>query len=409
MSVIVQKYGGTSVGDIQRIKQVAAKVVKAVKGSRKVVVVVSAMAGETDKLLGMARQVTDRPDDRELDLLLSSGERVSTALLAMAISACGHPAQSFTGRQVGIETTSSHTRARIRRVTGERVRKALDEGKIAVVAGFQGIDPFDDVTTLGRGGSDTTAVALAAALGAEMCEIYTDVDGVYSADPNIVPGARRHDRISYEEMLELATAGAKVLNNRSVEFAKNHRVPLLVKSTFQEGKGTLVTEADAEMERVVVTGVACDKNHVRFTLTGVADRPGVAATVFSKIAEAEVVVDMIVQNVGAGGCTDISFTVPRTDLARAREQVEKVLSSVGAAGISLDEDVARVSIVGAGMQSHWGVAARMFSALASENINILMISTSEIKISCLIERKYAELAVRVLHDTFLPPAEGVKE
>ncbi len=409
MSVIVQKYGGTSVGDIQRIKLVAAKVVEAAKSGRGVAVVVSAMAGETDKLLDMARQVTERADDRELDLLLSSGERVSAALLAMAIAELGCPAQSFTGRQVGIETTSSHTRARITRVVGQRLRKALDEGKVAVVAGFQGIDPLDDVTTLGRGGSDTTAVALAAALGAEVCEIYTDVDGVYSADPGIVPQARRHDRISYEEMLELATAGAKVLNNRSVEFAKNHGVPVLVKSTFKEGKGTLVIEADAGMEKVVVTGVACNKNQVRFTLAGVPDRPGIAATVFSKIAEAESVVDMIVQNVGAEGRTDISFTVPRADLAKTKDKVGQVLGEVGAGGVEVDEDVAKVSIVGAGMQSHWGVAAAMFSALAKEGINILMISTSEIKISCLVERKYAELAVRVLHDEFFPPGEQPEE
>lgn len=400
MSLIVQKYGGTSVGDIPRIKEVAAKVAAIQERGDQVVVVVSAMAGETDRLIGLAYQVNEAPREREMDLLLSCGERVSCALLALALQALNYQAESFTGRQVGIVTDSIHTRARIKRITAERVRQALGEGKIAVVAGFQGIDEVQDVTTLGRGGSDTTAVALAAALKADLCEIYTDVDGVYTADPNIVADARRLDKISYDEMLELASLGAKVLQARSVEFAKKYRVPLLVKSTFGDGKGTMVTDEDRDMEAVLVSGVACDKNQAKITITRVPDRPGIAARIFGWIAQENYVVDMIIQNVSEGGLTDISFTLPRSEAKKVLERVRQVAGEIAGKDVRLDEDIAKVSIVGVGMRSHSGVAARMFSTLAAENINIQMISTSEIKISCVIEAKYAELAVRVLHQAF---------
>lgn len=400
MALIVQKYGGTSVGDISRIKEVAAKVAAIQKRGDQVVVVVSAMAGETDRLIGLAYQVNEAPREREMDLLLSCGERVSCALLALALQALNYQAESFTGRQVGIVTDSIHTRARIKRITAERVRQALEMGKIAVVAGFQGIDEVQDVTTLGRGGSDTTAVALAAALKADLCEIYTDVDGVYTADPNIVADARRLDKISYDEMLELASLGAKVLQARSVEFAKKYRVPLLVKSTFVDGKGTMVVEEDRDMEAVLVSGVTCDKNQAKITITRVPDRPGIAGRIFGWIAQENYVVDMIIQNVSEGGLADISFTLLRSEAKRVLERVRQVAGEIAGEDVRLDEDIAKVSIVGVGMRSHSGVAARMFSTLAAENINIQMISTSEIKISCVIEAKYAELAVRVLHQAF---------
>lgn len=400
MRLVVKKFGGTSVGTLDRIREVAKKVAAARDGGEGIVVVVSAMAGETDRLVQLGYQVSDNPNEREFDLLLSTGEMVSSALLAIALNAMGYAAESLTGRQVGILTDSVHTKARIRKINGERILQTLEQGKIAVVAGFQGIDEREDMTTLGRGGSDTTAVALAAALGADLCEIYTDVDGVYTADPNVVPEARRLRKISYDEMLEMASLGAKVLQTRSVEVAKIYNVSVLVKSTFQEGEGTLVTHEDAELEKVVVSGVTLDKNQARLTVAGVPDRPGVAAKIFGKVSDAHIIVDMIVQNVGEQELTDISFTVARSDAKKALTLVQEVLPEIGAHDVKLDAKIAKVSIIGAGMRSHSGIATTMFAALARENVNILMISTSEIKISCVIDEKYAELAVRTLHEAF---------
>jgi aspartate kinase len=392
--IIVQKYGGTSVGSIERIRAVAERVKRNVDEGHRVVVVVSAMAGETDKLIGLASEVSAAAVEREMDLLLSSGERVSAALAGLAIREAGVAAMSFTGRQVGIYTNTAHTKARIERVTADRVKAAVKDGTVPVVAGFQGITETSDVTTLGRGGSDLTAVAIAAAIKADVCEIYTDVDGVYTTDPNMVPDARKLERISYDEMLELASLGAKVLQSRSVEFAKKHNVTLVVRSSFNFNPGTYVVKEDKEMEKVVVSGVAADKNQSKLTITGVPDTPGIAGRLFGAIAEQNVNVDMIVQNVSTDGrATDISFTVP---LKLAREMAR----DLGARGADLLEDIAKVSIVGVGMKSHSGIAASMFQALAANRINIMMISTSEIKVSCIIEAKYTELAVRVLHDAF---------
>lgn len=400
MALIVQKYGGTSVGTVERIHRVADRVAEAKKAGHNVVVVLSAMSGETDRLLRLAQEVTTSPDERELDMLLSTGERVTIALLAMDLRGRGINARSFTGRQVGIITDNSHTKARIARVTAGRIREALTEGIIPVVAGFQGINERSDVTTLGRGGSDLTAVALAAALKADRCVIYTDVDGVYTADPNIVPSARRLDRVSYEEMLELASLGAKVLQSRSVEFAAKHGVPVEVKSSFKEGQGTLVVTEDADMERVAVSGVSGDRNQAKITIIGVPDRPGVAARIFGPVAEANIIVDMIIQNVGQASLTDISFTVPRPDLGQAVGLVQRVAKEIEAKSVAVTEAIAKVSLVGVGMRSHSGVAARMFEVLSKEGINIMMISTSEIKISCVIDEKYLELAMRTLHGAF---------
>jgi aspartate kinase len=400
MRLVVKKFGGTSVGNIDRILEVAKQVASARDRGEKVVVVVSAMAGETDRLVSLGSQISGNPDEREFDLLLATGEMVSSALLAIALNDRGYAAESFTGRQVGILTDSVHTKARIRKINGERIFQALDQGKIAVVAGFQGIDEREDMTTLGRGGSDTTAVALAAALGADVCEIYTDVDGVYTADPNLVPDARRLRKISYDEMLEMASLGAKVLQTRSVEVAKIYNVPVLVKSTFQEGEGTLVMKEDAQLEKVVVSGLTLDKNQARITVVGVPDRPGVASKIFGKVSDAHIVVDMIVQNVSEQELTDISFTVSRGDGKKAAALVRELLSEIAARDVRLDGKIAKVSIVGAGMRSHSGIATTMFAALARENVNILMISTSEIKISCVIDEKYGELAVRTLHEAF---------
>src|SRR5579884_1585919 len=400
MALIVQKYGGTSVGSIERIHRVADRVARDHREGHRVVVVLSAMSGETDRLLRLAHEVTPSPDERELDMLLSTGERVTIALLAMDLRGRGLNARSFTGRQVGILTDAAHTNARIARVTAERIKSALAEGVIPIVAGFQGINEQSDVTTLGRGGSDLTAVALAAALKADRCIIYTDVDGVYTADPNIVPNARRLNKISYEEMLELASLGAKVLQTRSVEFAMKYQVPVRVRSSFNDHEGTLVTKEDQEMEQEVVSGVAYDKNQAKVTLLGVPDRPGIASKIFGTLARENMVVDMIIQNIGQGGITDISFTVPKADARRAKENLTKLAEEMGVQEIQLTENIAKVSIVGVGMRSHSGVAAKMFSSLAAEGINIMMISTSEIKISCVIDSKYTELAVRTLHDVF---------
>lgn len=399
--LIVQKYGGTSVGNIERIKAVAERVVRTAEEGNSVVVVVSAMSGETDKLIGLAHQISQSPSEREMDLLLSSGERVTTALTAMAIEALGKRSMAFTGRQVGIITDTAHTKAKIERITAERVKKAVGDGIIPIIAGFQGVTETSDVTTLGRGGSDLTAVAVAAALKADLCEIYTDVDGVYTTDPDVVPQARKLNKISYDEMLELASLGAKVLQTRSVEFAKNHEVSVVVRSSFNDNPGTFVIKEDEEMEKVVVSGVAYDKNQSKITIIGVPDRPGIAARLFDAVASANLVVDMIVQNVSPDGkATDISFTVPRTESRKALEITNKVAAELSAKGVDLREDISKVSIIGVGMRTHSGVAAKMFESLARHNINIMMISTSEIKISCVIDVKYTELAVRVLHDMF---------
>ncbi len=401
MSVIIQKYGGTSVGSIERIRAVAERVHRSKQAGNDVVVVVSAMAGETDRLLGLASDISELPATRELDMLLATGEMVSIALLAIALQEAGCEAASFTGTQGGIVTDEVHSRARIKQITPTRLQQALADGVVPVVAGFQGVNETQDFTTLGRGGSDLSAVALAAALRADVCEIYTDVDGVYSADPRIVPDARQLTRVSYDEMLELARLGAKVLQARSVLFAKKYEVPVVVKSSFvKDSEGTLITKPDQDMEQVVVAGVAVDKNQAKITLTRLPDRPGIAAKLFGEIARANLVVDMIIQNASEGGLTDISFTVPRTEAEQALAFAQQTLGELEADAATLQTGLAKVSIVGVGMQSHSGVASRMFEALAVENINILMISTSEIKVSCIIQDRYAELALRTLHDAF---------
>ncbi len=399
MALIVQKYGGSSVADAEKIRNVARRVAESAPG-RQLVVVVSAMGRTTDGLVALAQQITPQPDPREMDMLLATGEQVTIALLAMALQALGLRARSFTGPQVGMRTDRDHTKARITQITAERVRQALDAGEIAVVAGFQGLSDADEITTLGRGGSDLTGVALAAALKADVCEIYTDVDGVYTADPNIVPDAKKLGRVAYDEMLEMASLGAKVLQSRSVEFAKKYGVTVHVRSTFKPDPGTLVTKEEQAMEEVVVTGVTHDRSQAKISILRVPDRPGIAAQVFGAIAGKNIVVDMIVQNISRDGYTDMSFTLPRGDHARAVAALQEVARSIGAQGVVHDERVAKVSIVGVGMRSHSGVAAKMFDTLAKEGINIQMISTSEIAVSCVIEDKYAELAVRALHDAF---------
>ena len=400
MACFVQKFGGTSVGSIERIQHVAQLIEKMYREGHQLVVVLSAMSGETDRLIKMARELSTDPDDRELDVLLSSGERVTIALMAMTLKSLGIKAQSFTGRQVGIVTDGAHTKARISRVDTKRVLAALKDGVVPIVAGFQGINEASDVTTLGRGGSGLTAVVLAAALKAETCFIYTDVDGVYTADPNMVPTARRLEKISYEEMLELASLGAKVLQTRSVELAAKHQVPLEVRSSFQDGAGTRVVKEDADMEQVLVSGVTGDRNQAKVTVIGVPDQPGIAARIFVAIAESGINVDMIIQNVSHESLTDISFTVPRGELKAATNLIRDLAKEVGARTFEVNEAIAKVSLVGVGMRSHSGVAARMFATLSRDGINIMMISTSEIKISCVVEEKYMELAVRGLHQEF---------
>ena len=406
MALIVQKYGGSSVADAEKIQNVARRVAASASGHQ-LVVVVSAMGKTTDGLLSLAHQITPTPEPRELDMLLASGEQVTIALLAMALHALGLKARSFTGVQAGMRTDTIHTGARLTRMETDRVRQALDAGEIAIVAGFQGLSETDEITTLGRGGSDLTAVALAAALTADVCEIYTDVDGVYTADPNIVPDARKLSRVAYDEMLEMASLGAKILQSRSVEFAKKYGVPVHVRSTFKPDPGTLVTREEHGMEHAVVTGITHDRSQAKISILRVPDRPGIAGQVFGAIAERNIVVDMIVQNISRDGYTDMSFTVPRGDYARAVAALEDVAHTIGAQGVVHDERVAKVSIVGVGMRSHSGVAARMFGVLSREGINIQMISTSEIAISCVIEDKYTELAVRALHEAFEVGA-GVK-
>ncbi len=400
MALIVQKYGGTSVGNPERITSVAERVVASAAKGDQVCVVVSAMGDTTDELLGLAGQVSARPHPRELDMLLTAGERISMALLSMAIIDLGRRAISFTGSQAGIRTDTSHGKARIVEVRARRVREALEGGQVAIVAGFQGVSTEDDVTTLGRGGSDATAVALAAALDADVCEIYTDVDGVYTSDPRVVPSARKLHDISYDEMLELAACGAKVLMMRSVEFARNHGVVVHVRSSFNPGEGTWVRKEEERMEQAIISGVAHDTSEAKVTIMGVPDRPGVAARVFRPLADAGVNIDMIVQNVSAEGRTDISFTVPREELGRAQPILDSAASAVEARGVATDPEVAKISLVGAGMKTHPGIAADMFDALADAGINMEIISTSPIRISCVVRAVDAERAVQVVHDCF---------
>lgn len=400
MALIVQKYGGTSVGDVSRIRNVAHRVMKTRREANDVVVVVSAMAGETDRLIQLAHTVSGSPELREYDSLISTGEQVSAALLAIALQTMGVPAKSFLGPQVRIVTDSQFSTARIQKVEVARLCREIKAGITPVVTGFQGVDKNGDITTLGRGGSDTTGVALAAALKADVCEIYTDVEGVYTTDPNICAEARKLGRISYDEMMELASLGAKVLQIRSVEFAKKYNVPIHVRSSFTEKSGTWVVKEDEKMERVLVSGVTLNKNEARITVVRVPDKPGTASRIFSPISEANIVVDMIIQNNSADGSTDLTFTVPKVDMKKALKLVKKTAEEIKAQEVLADENIAKVSIVGAGMRSHSGVASMMFTALAKENINILMISTSEIKISCVVEAKYGELAARVLHEAF---------
>ncbi|HKX49458.1 MAG TPA: aspartate kinase [Candidatus Binatia bacterium] len=401
MSLLVQKYGGSSVATIERIKHVAEKVWAAKRAGHDVIVVVSAMAGETNRLLGLAHEISEMPDEREKDVLLASGEQVSIALLSLALKERGQPSRSFLGHQVRIETDNAYGKARIRNIDSRRILQSLKEGEVVVVAGFQGIDEDDNITTLGRGGSDTTAVALAAFLNARACEIYTDVEGVFTTDPGICADAQKLPRISYEEMIELASTGAKVLEIRSVEFAKRFAVPVHVRSTFSDIEGTWVVKEDESMEDLLVSGVSYDKNEVKITILRVPDRPGLAAQVFGPIADAHIVVDMIIQNASADGTTDLTFTVSKADYKKALSIVEKTAPDIAAKGVDVDTDIAKVSVVGVGMRTHAGVAAKMFRVLAEEGVNIEMISTSEIKISVVIDAKYTELAVRVLHEAFI--------
>ena len=401
MSLLVQKYGGTSVGTVERIEAVADRVAATQQAGNDVVVVVSAMSGETNRLLGLATELSDRPSTREMDVLLSTGEQVTIALLSIALHKRGVPAISFTGSQVRILTDESHSKARIEHIDCERINGELSQGRVVVVAGFQGADEKGNITTLGRGGSDTTAVALAAALRADECQIYTDVDGVYTTDPRICEGARRLEKITFEEMLELASQGSKVLQIRSVEFAGKYNVPLRVLSSFKDGPGTLITlDQEEDMERAIVSGIAFTRDEAKVVVRGVPDQPGVAARVLVPVSEANIEVDVIVQNSGVDNTTDLTFTVSRGDLARTLEVLEGVVERLGAKQVETDDRIAKVSIVGVGMRSHAGVAAKMFSALAHDNINIELITTSEIKTSVVIEERYMELAVRALHSAF---------
>ena len=400
MALVVQKYGGTSVANIAKIEKVAQKVIKAKESGNQVVVVLSAMAGETDRLISLAHQVADDPDEREYDALISTGEQITVTLLAMMLNKLGYKAKSLLGFQAKILTDQAYKKARILSINAKAIKSELKKGTIVVIAGFQGIDAENNITTLGRGGSDTSAVALAAALRADVCDIFTDVDGVYTTDPSICSKARRLNKISYDEMLEMARSGAKVLQPRSVEMAKKFQVPVYVRSTFSDEGGTLVTKEDKEMEREVVSGVTYDRDQAKITIVHVPDRAGIAARLFTPLAEHNIIVDMIIQNASIDGYTDLTFTVSRKDIKQANKLIEEVAKDIGAQKVEVDENVAKVSIVGVGMVSHAGVAAKMFATLAHEGINILMISTSEIKVSCVIQAKYTELAVMVLHDAF---------
>jgi len=400
MALIVQKYGGTSVSDLERIANVARKVAASKNQGNDMVVVVSAMAGETDRLINLAKKVTPTPNERELDALVSTGEQVTVSLLAITLEIMGYKARSYCGWQIPIITDSAFGAARIGKAGTEAMTADLKDGRIVVVAGFQGVDEQGNITTLGRGGSDTSAVAVAAALKADLCEIFTDVDGVYTADPNITGKARKLHKIAYEEMLEMASLGAKVLYARAVEFAMRYHVPIIVRSSFNDNEGTLVTEESIEMEKESVRAVSCDTKVAKITFASVPDRPGIASQIFSALAEANVVVDMIIQNSSAEGITDLTFTIPTADLTKGLTICRDIRENLSAKDVFGSNDIAKVSIIGVGMRSHSGVAAKMFSALAREGINIQMISTSEINISCVIDKKYAELAVRALHDCF---------
>jgi aspartate kinase len=400
MSLIVQKFGGTSVGDVERIKNVASRVAKSCADGTSIVVVLSAMGGETDRLVSLVKSLVSDPRGREMDVLLSTGEQVSIALLSMALGELGVPAISFTGSQVKILTDDAYNKARIENIDSTKIRAVLDAGKVAVVAGFQGVDAEGNITTLGRGGSDTTAVALAAALGADECQIYTDVDGVYTADPRIVPEARKLNQVTYEEMLEMASLGAKVLQIRAVEFASKYKVKLRVLSSFCDGIGTLITTEENIMEEALISGVTLNRNEAQVMMVGVPDRPGVASSILGPVADANIEVDMIVQNSAADGATDFTFTVNRDDYDRTLKILNEIAKSLNAREVRGDRSIVKLSIVGVGMRSHAGIASRMFKALSNENINILMISTSEIKISIVVDQKYSELGVRILHKEF---------
>jgi len=400
MALIVQKYGGTSVGTVEKIENVAAKVIAARDAGHDVVVVVSAMSGETNRLIDLAKQISEVPEPREFDVLVATGEQVTIALLSMALIKRGYPARSYTGSQVHILTDDAYTKARILDIDEFRMRKDLDEGRVVVVAGFQGCDEKGDITTLGRGGSDTTAVALAAALKADECQIYTDVDGVYTTDPRVVPDARRLDRITFEEMLEMASLGSKVLQIRSVEFAGKYNVRLRVLSSFEDGPGTLITFEEDSMEQPVISGIAFNRDEAKLTILGVPDEPGTAYRILGAIGDANIEVDMIIQNIAADSTTDFTFTVHRNDYVKAKSILEKTAKELNAREVSGDKAIVKISLVGVGMRSHAGVASKMFKALADEGINIRMISTSEIKISVVVDEKYLELGVRALHSAF---------
>ena len=408
--LIVQKYGGTSVANLERIRTVAERIISYKKQGHDLIVVVSAMAGETDRLINLAKQITENPPLREFDLLVSTGEQVSSALLSITLQSMGYPSIALLGYQVPIYTTDLFTKAKIKEIKTEKIKECLSQGKIVIIAGFQGVTEKGDITTLGRGGSDTTAVALAASLKADFCEIYTDVEGVYTADPRIVSKARKLKKISYEEMLEMASSGAKVLEMRSVELAMIYKVPLIVRSSFTNAEGTLITEEDEEMEKVLVSGITYNRNEARISIYGVPDKPGIAAQIFGPVGEKGIVVDMIIQTARPDGKADLTFTVPRTDYKEALEIINGVAQKLRAEKVEGDDHIAKVSIVGAGMRTHPGVATKMFETLAKHGINIMMISTSEIKISCVIDEKYTELAVRALHEAFnLENENSIKE
>lgn len=400
MALVVQKYGGTSVGSVERIRNVAQRVARTFDEGNQVVVIVSAMAGETNRLVALAEEISEFPNEREYDVLVSTGEQVTIALLSMCLQSMGYKAKSYLGSQIPMLTDKVHAKARIKSIEDKHIRKDLEEGTIVVVAGFQGTDGEGNITTLGRGGSDTSAVAVAAGLKADVCEIYTDVDGVYTTDPRIVPKASKMQKISYDEMLEMASLGSKILQIRSVEFAKKYGVVVHVRSSFNDNPGTLVTKEDTDMETVLVSGVAYNKDEAKISLLRVPDHPGIASQLFGPLSEANITVDMIIQNVSHDGFTDMTFTVPKTDYKKALGIVEAVSKAIGAGGVKSDENIAKVSIIGVGMRSHSGVASTMFETLSREGINIEMISTSEIKVSCIIAAKYTELAVRVLHEAF---------
>lgn len=400
MGLVVQKFGGTSVANVEKIKNVALKAIREKKAGHDVVVVLSAMAGETNRLIDLAHSAAETPDEREYDSLISTGEQVTISLLSIVLNSIGYRSRSFLGFQVRILTDQAYQKARISTIDTDVLEKELKKGTIVVVAGFQGVDEENNITTLGRGGSDTSAVALAAALKADRCDIFTDVDGVYTTDPNICAKARRLDKISYDEMLEMAMTGAKVLQPRSVEMAKKYNVPVYVKSTFSDEGGTLVTKEDKDMEREVLSGITYDRDQAKITVVHIPDKPGIAANLFTPLSERNISVDMIIQNASSQGYTDLTFTVAKKDMKAAQKIVEATAKEIGAKKVEVDDDVAKISIIGVGMVSHSGVAAKMFKTMADESINIMMISTSEIKISCVIQRKYTELAVMVLHDAF---------